>query len=74
MKRFILEMLQEANGGISTTRVMAFYSLIMGSLIALYGLHQGSDLTGLSALCSVFVGAAFAGKVIQRHVEKKDTK
>lgn len=70
MKQFFLEMLK-ARSSVSTLRVMSVTSLLSGILMGLYGLYKESDLMGLSALCAVFVGAAFGGKVSQKAIENK---
>ncbi len=59
--------------GVSSTRVMSFISLFVGAYLAIHGLNTTSDLMGLSALCAVFVGAAFGGKVWQKSMELKST-
>jgi len=68
-----LRRLLSHGGGISTMRVMGFWSLAIGSLLALYGVYKGLNLLELSALCGVFVGAAFGGKVAQKRVETDKT-
>jgi len=57
--------------GASMMRLMSLVSLLCGCLIGVYGVIRGTDMTGVAALSSVFVGAAFAGKVAQKHVENK---
>lgn len=56
-------------GDISSVRVMALLCVLAAILIALIGMYKGSDLMGLSALCGVFLGAAFGGKVMQKKSE-----
>ena len=72
MKSFLKKLLSESSE-ISTVRLMAIYSLIIGSIIAIYGVYQGKDLSGLAQVCGVFVGAAFAAKITQKFVENKDS-
>lgn len=55
-------------------RVMAMLSLFIGGVIGCYGVYEGKDLPGLAILCSVFVGAAFTGKVGQKFLENKPSK
>lgn len=57
----------------SSMRVMSFYSVIIGSIVGITGLIMNKDLTDLSILVGVFVGAGFTGKVIQKKIEKKDS-
>lgn len=52
-------------------RVMGMLSLVVGCILAFVGVYKGVDLMGLSALCTVFVGSAFAGKAIQKAQELK---
>lgn len=60
------------DGRISTVRVMSLTALAVGSGIAIYGIMNSKDLSGVAQLCAVFVGAAFAAKVGQKIVENKD--
>lgn len=55
-------------------RIMCILSLLVGSFIGIAGLYKGSDLIGLTALCSVFVTAAFGGKAFQKVVEARSNK
>lgn len=52
-------------------RVMSMMSLVIGGGIACYGISHNQDLNSLAILCSVFVGAAFGGKVGQKFAEIK---
>lgn len=61
-----------ADSGVSSMRIMAFVSLIVGSILAFIGVFKGSDLMGLATLCGVFVGSAFAGKAVQKASELKN--
>lgn len=58
---------------VSSMRLMAIISLLCGCFLGAFGLYMGRDLLGLAALCSVFVTAAFGGKVIQKTMEKGDS-
>lgn len=68
--RFARELLSDS-GSISAVRVMALYSVLVGSGIAGYGVYKGKDLSGLAQVCGVFIGSAFAAKVTQKIVEKR---
>lgn len=70
MKDFILKLISE-EGDTSTMRFMAIISLIIGGIISFIGVYKCTDLTGISLLTSVFVGAAFTGKVMQRSIEQQ---
>lgn len=69
-KEFVGEMLSE-KGDISLMRVMALSCVAVSSIIAIYGVYSNRDLIDISALCAVFLGAAFTGKVSQKFMEKK---
>jgi hypothetical protein len=55
-------------------RLLSLISVLSGVGLAAYGIYSGRDLGGLAALCSVFVGSAFAAKVTQKFVEIKGDK
>lgn len=55
-------------------RLMSFIALLWGCALSGYGLVEGKDLMGLTALCSVFVGAAFVGKTGQKYLETRRDK
>lgn len=71
--KFLKELLSE-NGTISTMRLMSIIALIVGAILAMYGLYEGRDLAGVAQLSAVFVGSAFAAKFTQKLIEtpKKD--
>lgn len=70
-KKIVHSLLSENQNDISTVRVMAFISLLTGVAVGLYGVYVGKDLTGLSQVCGVFVGAAFTAKVAQKYAERE---
>lgn len=63
--------LLSSDSPLSSMRLMAFISLMCGCSLAAYGIYMGRDLIGLSALCAVFVGAAFGGKISQKITESR---
>lgn len=63
MKEFIMELLGE-NGKISMMRFMSLTALIIGAIIA----FKTPDAV---TMVTVFIGAAFAGKVSQKMIESK---
>lgn len=69
-KKIIHSLLSEDSTDISSVRVMSFISLFTGVGIAIYGVYQGKDLSGLAQVCGVFIGAAFVGKVSQKFAER----
>ena len=68
MVKFINKLLAE-HSDLSAVRFMGILALLIGGIIAAYGLHKGSDLVGLAALVSAFVTPAFAAKVWQKSLE-----
>lgn len=64
------KLLEESGDDVSMIRVMSILSLLTGMVIGLYGVYAGKDLSGVAAICAVFVGAAFTGKVAQKFAEK----
>lgn len=59
------------NSEVSMMRVMSMLSLSAGIVIGAYGLCTNKDMSALSMLCGVFVGAAFGGKVGQKFAERE---
>lgn len=68
MKR-ISEFFQGNNGKYSNVRLMAFLALCIAGYIAIASLYLDRMDKAL-LLVSAFIGAAFAGKVIQQKNEK----
>jgi Na+/proline symporter len=68
MTRFVYSLLSEKSE-VSTTRAMGIVCVLCACGLAIYGIHMNRDLLGLAALCSAFIGPAFAGKVIQKFKE-----
>lgn len=66
-----LKALFSEDSGVSSTRIMAFLSLMIGGYLAIHGLDMRVDLMSLAALVGVFVGGAFGGKVWQKSIEQK---
>lgn len=66
----IRELLDEKSS-VSSMRLMSLIALFHACGLAAYGLYTGKDLIGLTALCSVFITAAFTGKVVQKSMENK---
>lgn len=70
MKKFFMDLLDE-NSTISSMRFMSITSLFIGGIIAAVGVYRATDFTGIGLLVSIFVGAAFTGKVLQKNAEIK---
>lgn len=66
LKKFFMDLFDE-NSTISSMRFMSITSLFIGGIIAAVGVYRATDFTGISMLVSIFVGAAFTGKVMKRH-------
>jgi len=74
MKEWLKSLFSEA-GGVSMMRVMGFIALIVGCVIAFVGMNKSPvDYSGISLLVSVFFGAAFGGKVLQKRSESNGAK
>lgn len=58
-------------GSVSCMRFLSVFSLAVGSVIGVYGIIHCNDLYAVAALCSVFVGSAFGGKILQKKSEVK---
>ena len=70
IKDWFGDLLSEGSS-VSAMRVMAFTSLFTGCFIGIFGVVNKSDLGNITMLASVFVGAAFGGKVLQKTTEIK---
>lgn len=70
MKDFFNKLIA-SRSGVSSMRVMSLVALLAAIAVAFYGLHQGSELSGLSMLCGTFLASAFGGKVAQKSIENK---
>lgn len=57
------------SGDISCMRVMSLLSLCFGFAVFISGLVAGRDLSQVSVIVGIFVGAAFGGKVAQKFGE-----
>ena len=74
MKQWLLALFSETSG-VSMMRVMSFVSLIVGCTVAFVGLNKTPiDYSGISLLVSVFLSAAFGGKVMQKRIEANGAK
>jgi uncharacterized membrane protein len=65
--------LLDEKDSLSMMRFLSLTSLFIGGVIGVYGIYKGTDLTGVAALCAVFVGASFGGKVYQKKIENNIT-
>jgi uncharacterized membrane protein YiaA len=69
MKSFLAQLFSDS-GRISMMRVMSILSLLAGIATAFVGLNKTPiDYSGISLLVSVFLSAAFGGKVMQKRIE-----
>jgi len=69
--KFFEKLLSESSE-VSCMRLMAIISLIVGAGIAIYCVLAYKDLPQVTPLVSIFVGAAFSGKTIQKFMETKN--
>ena len=71
MKDFIRQLFSES-GNISMMRVLSLICVLAACGIAIYGLNAPVvDYSGLTLLCSTFLGAGIGGKVAQKIQEVK---
>lgn len=68
---FLSDCHSDANGQPSWTRVAASYSLIIASILTLYQMGTGTDLTNLII---TWLGTAFGGKVVSKGLETQAKK
>lgn len=68
---FLFKLFSEKNE-VSCMRVMSMLSLLVGSAVAFYSQYKNCDLGAATPVISIFVGAAFGGKVWQKYAENKD--
>lgn len=74
MKSFFRSLVSE-DSRVSAMRVMSILALITAIVIAIIGVCKPVvDYSGLSLLCSTFLGFAFAGKAVQKAIEKPSDK
>lgn len=74
MKKFLQALFSE-NGAISMMRVMSILALLAGIAVAFVGLSKPVvDYSGISLVVSVFLSAAFGGKVMQKRIEVSGAK
>jgi hypothetical protein len=72
MSKFLKALFAERSS-VSSVRVMSLLATCIAGYVAIRGLEEHADLSGLSMLCGVFLSAAFAGKVTQKMVETRVT-
>ena len=69
MIEFLKELFNE-NGRVSMMRLMSLLSLFAGIAVAIIGMNKPVvDYSGISLVASVFLSAAFGGKVLQKRIE-----
>jgi hypothetical protein len=69
----LIAILKEQSG-VSAMRVMSLLSLTTGAIIALIAVYRNCDLNGSVPMVTIFVGAAFGGKVWQKYAEVEKSK
>jgi hypothetical protein len=74
MDRWFKQLFSESSG-VSMMRVMSFISLMAGCALAFVCIGKSPiDYSGISLLVSVFLSAAFGGKVMQKRIESNGAK
>jgi len=71
MKQFFKELLSDA-GSTSMTRFLSLVCVFSAVSISLTVVYKGQPLDSAVGLVSVFLAAAFGGKVAQKFAEKND--
>jgi len=64
--------LLNSKSDMSMMRFLALISLLVAGTIACFGVYEGRDPIGLAALCGVFIGGSFGGKVSQKYIESRE--
>lgn len=59
------------SGDLSCMRLMSVVSLLIAGFIAIYEVITYGDISGVTPLVSVFVGAGFGAKIWQKAYERK---
>jgi uncharacterized membrane protein YiaA len=74
MVQFLRELFNEG-GTVSMMRLMSILALLAGIAVAIIGLNKPVvDYSGISLVVSVFLSAAFGGKVLQKRIEIDGTR
>jgi hypothetical protein len=71
MKQWLNELFK-SRSGVSSTRVIMFLSLFLSFILAMYGIINERDLTGVSMLCGTFLVPAFGNKAYAKRFEIKE--
>lgn len=71
MKKFFRALLSD-QGDLSMTRFMSLTCVAAALVISIVCLYRGQPADSVVGLVSVFLGAAFGGKVAQRFAESKE--
>jgi hypothetical protein len=70
MKEWIKSLMGES-GDVSMTRFLSLICVITAIGLAVYGLAKDKNIDSLVGIVSVFLGAGFSGKVIQKFAENR---
>lgn len=70
MKYFFNQLLSETSD-LSMTRFLSFICILSACLISIVCLYRQQPADSVVGLVSVFLGAGFGGKIIQKFAEKK---
>jgi hypothetical protein len=67
--KLLIRLLSE-RGHLSMMRALSAMAVSTACIIGLYAIAHNKDLVGSAALCSAFLGAGIAGKVLQKKDEQ----
>lgn len=70
MKSFFTQLLSETSD-LSMTRFLSFVCILSACLVSIVCLYRQQPADSVVGLVSVFLGAGFGGKVVQKFAEKK---
>ena len=71
MRDWVKSLLSET-GDVSMTRFLSLICVTTAIGLAVYGLAKDKNIDSLVGIVSVFLGAGFSGKVIQKFAENKE--
>jgi hypothetical protein len=71
VKSLLLKMVTENGEDVSCMRVMSLTALLIAASVTYLGLYLNRDMGSLTPVIALFLGAAFGGKIAQKHLENK---
>ena len=68
MSKFISQLFSDS-GNVSMTRLLSLMCCINATVIAMWGIAKGTNLSDLSMLCGTFLACGMGAKVSQKWIE-----